>query len=223
MSSSHKNLSDYSHQSAELNGAGFRFAIVVAEWNKDITEALCEGAQSTLLAHGAKAENIQSFRVAGTYELPQLAAYLLEESRKSEEFYQKNPTMLPTHLRQRDEELQRRDALRQQLASSNVDAETADKIAPPFSKLPFLHIYDAVICLGCVIKGETSHNEYINHSVANALQTLSMRYFKPCIFGVLTPNTLEQAQDRAGGKHGNKGTEAAAAALQMLAAMGAGT
>ena len=76
---------------------------------------------------------------------------------------------------------------------------------------------DAVICLGCVIKGETSHNEYINQSVATALQQLSLAKGKPCVFGVLTPNTMEQALDRAGGKHGNKGVEAAATALEMVA------
>lgn len=75
----------------------------------------------------------------------------------------------------------------------------------------------AVICLGCVIKGETSHNEYINQSVAIALQQLSLQTGIPCIFGLLTPNTQEQAEDRAGGKHGNKGVEAAVTAIEMAA------
>ena len=74
---------------------------------------------------------------------------------------------------------------------------------------------DAVICLGCVIKGETNHNEYINHATANALNMLSVQSAIPCIFGVLTPNTIEQARDRAGGRHGNKGVEAAVTALHM--------
>ena len=74
---------------------------------------------------------------------------------------------------------------------------------------------DAVICLGCVIKGETSHNEYINMAVATGLTNLSLASGKPYIFGVLTPNTKEQALERAGGKHGNKGIEAAITALQM--------
>lgn len=74
---------------------------------------------------------------------------------------------------------------------------------------------DAVICLGCVIKGETKHDEYINLSVANALQNLSISMSKPFIFGVLTPNTEQQAIDRAGGKHGNKGVEAAVTAIRM--------
>lgn len=76
---------------------------------------------------------------------------------------------------------------------------------------------DAVICLGCVIQGETRHFDFICHAVADGLMQVSLKYDKPVIFGVLTPNTLEQALDRAGGKHGNKGVEAAVAALKMLA------
>ena len=77
--------------------------------------------------------------------------------------------------------------------------------------------FDAIICLGCVIKGETRHDEYINIAVANGLTTLSLASGIPCIFGVLTPDNYEQAQDRAGGKHGNKGVEAAVTALRMAA------
>lgn len=75
---------------------------------------------------------------------------------------------------------------------------------------------DACICLGCVIKGDTPHNDYINSAVANALMTMSVTSGKPFIFGVLTPNTHEQAKDRSGGKHGNKGVEAAIAAIRMV-------
>ncbi len=76
---------------------------------------------------------------------------------------------------------------------------------------------DAVVCLGCVIKGETQHDEYINNAVATGLMNLSITTGKPFIFGVLTPNTHEQALDRAGGKHGNKGVEAGVTALRMAA------
>ncbi len=76
---------------------------------------------------------------------------------------------------------------------------------------------DALVCLGCVIKGETQHDEYINNAVATGLMNLSITTGKPFIFGVLTPNTHEQALDRAGGKHGNKGVEAAVTALRMAA------
>jgi 6,7-dimethyl-8-ribityllumazine synthase len=75
---------------------------------------------------------------------------------------------------------------------------------------------DAMICLGCVIKGETTHNEYINMSVAQALQNLSLTSGKPAVFGLLTPNDKQQALDRAGGKYGNKGVEAAVTAIRMV-------
>ena len=75
---------------------------------------------------------------------------------------------------------------------------------------------DAVICIGCVIQGETKHFDFICDAVANGLTNVSLKFNKPVIFGVLTPNNLQQALDRAGGKHGNKGDEAAATAVKML-------
>ncbi|MEL6655980.1 MAG: 6,7-dimethyl-8-ribityllumazine synthase [Bacteroidota bacterium] len=79
------------------------------------------------------------------------------------------------------------------------------------------HNCDAVICLGCVIKGETSHNEYINQAVAQGLTNLSLTSGRPFVFGLLTPNDEQQALDRAGGKYGNKGVEAAVTGLRMAA------
>jgi 6,7-dimethyl-8-ribityllumazine synthase len=79
------------------------------------------------------------------------------------------------------------------------------------------HHLSSVICLGCVIKGETDHDVYINTSVANALQNLNLQFDIPFLFGVLTPNNEQQAIDRAGGIHGNKGVEAAVTALKMSA------
>lgn len=75
---------------------------------------------------------------------------------------------------------------------------------------------DAIICLGCVIQGETRHFDFICDAVANGIMELNLRYTTPVIFGVLTTNNLAQAQDRAGGKHGNKGVEAAVAAVKMM-------
>jgi 6,7-dimethyl-8-ribityllumazine synthase len=77
--------------------------------------------------------------------------------------------------------------------------------------------YDAVICLGCIIQGETKHFDFIAQAVAHGITNVSLKYDKPVIFGVLTTDTLEQAQDRAGGKHGNNGEEAAISAIKMLA------
>ncbi|MCG9879978.1 MAG: 6,7-dimethyl-8-ribityllumazine synthase [Bacteroidia bacterium] len=75
---------------------------------------------------------------------------------------------------------------------------------------------DAVISIGCVIQGETRHFDFICDACAHGITEVGLKFNKPVIFGVLTTNTLEQAQDRAGGKHGNKGIEAAETALKML-------
>ncbi len=76
--------------------------------------------------------------------------------------------------------------------------------------------YAAVLCLGCVIKGETTHDEHINRQVSLSLGQLALESGLPVLFGVLTCNTLEQAIHRAGGNVGNKGQECAAAALEMI-------
>lgn len=156
MSSFHKNLSEF--DTAGLPDVSLRnFAIVVAEWNREVTEKLLQGALQTLLAHGVPEKNIQVGWVPGSYEL-------------------------------------------------SFGAQQAAR----------QHHIDAVICLGCVIQGETKHNDYINHAVAQGLTQVSLKYDKPVIFGVLTPNTPEQALDRAGGRYGNKGDEAAITAIKML-------
>jgi 6,7-dimethyl-8-ribityllumazine synthase len=75
----------------------------------------------------------------------------------------------------------------------------------------------AVICLGCVIRGETSHFDYICQGVTQGITALNLNQSIPFIFGVLTTENQQQALDRAGGKHGNKGDEAAVTALKMAA------
>lgn len=83
------------------------------------------------------------------------------------------------------------------------------------SKLLEKKKFDAVICLGCVIQGETRHFDFICQAVANGIMEVSLRKDIPVIFGVLTTNNQEQALERSGGKHGNKGVEAAITALKM--------
>ena len=78
-------------------------------------------------------------------------------------------------------------------------------------------LVDAVIAIGCVVRGETPHFDYICQGVTAGLTRISIDYEIPVIFGVLTTNNLEQALDRAGGKHGNKGVEAAVTAIKMVA------
>jgi 6,7-dimethyl-8-ribityllumazine synthase len=156
MSSANKNLSVFSTTRLP-DVSNKKFAIIVAEWNSEITESLFEGAYQTLLDNGAKAENIVRANVPGSYEL-------------------------------------------------SFGAQI-------FAQKPEI---DAVIALGCVIQGETKHNDYINHAVAGGLTDVALKYNKPVIFGVLTPNNQQQALDRAGGIHGNKGDEAAITAIKML-------
>jgi len=156
MSSAHKNLSVFSTTGLP-DVSQKKFAIIVAEWNSEITEALFEGAYQTLVDNGVQAENIIRANVPGSFELS---------------------------------------------FGSQVFAQKAD--------------IDAVIALGCVIQGETKHNDYINHAVAGGLTEVALKYNKPVIFGVLTPNNQQQAIDRAGGIHGNKGDEAAITAIKML-------
>jgi len=75
---------------------------------------------------------------------------------------------------------------------------------------------DAVVALGAVIRGDTSHYDYVCNAVERGCSELQLKYHKPVAFGVLTTDTDEQALDRAGGKHGNKGAEAAQVAIEMV-------
>ena len=156
MASADKNLSEFSTNNLP-NVKGKRFAIIVAEWNEEVTEALYLGAFQTLIENGVVSENITRVNVPGSFELTLGAQKMAQK--------------------------------------------------------PEIH---AVICIGCVIQGETKHNDYINHAVAQGLTNVSLKYDKPVIFGVLTPNNQQQAIDRAGGIHGNKGDEAAITAIKML-------
>jgi 6,7-dimethyl-8-ribityllumazine synthase len=75
---------------------------------------------------------------------------------------------------------------------------------------------DAVICLGSVIRGETAHFDYVCQAVSLGIKDVSLDFNVPVVFGVLTDDNIEQSRARSGGKHGNKGDEAAATALMML-------
>lgn len=134
-----------------------RFAVIVAEWNEEITDALYHGAAASLMAHGVKKENILRKNVPGSFELTLGAQWMAE-----------------------------REGI------------------------------DAVICLGCVIQGETPHFDYICQAVSYGITKVGLKTNKPVIFGVLTTLTKQQALDRAGGKYGNKGEEAALTAIKML-------
>lgn len=104
------------------------------------------------------------------------------------------------------------------------DAAKVDVVSVPGSfeiplaaqKLAQSKKYDAVICVGAVIQGSTTHHEYINSQVAAGIMSISRETGIPVTFGVITCESMEQALDRSGGKVGNKGTEATLAAIEMV-------
>ena len=137
------------------NAKNFRFGIVVSEWNKDITEALFEGARDTLLEHGVLENNIVRWDVPGSFEL-------IYGSKKMQE-----------------------------------------------------QMVNAVIAIGSVIQGETKHFDFVCDAVSQGIKDLNVNCETPVVFCVLTDDNKQQAIDRSGGKHGNKGVEAAVAAIKM--------
>ncbi|MFN6090421.1 MAG: 6,7-dimethyl-8-ribityllumazine synthase [Cyclobacteriaceae bacterium] len=142
---------------SKLDLSNKKFAIVVAEWNEDVTEPLFEGAYHALIKMGVKKSNIVRKNVPGSFELPLAAQW---------------------------------------------EAEKKD-IA-------------AVICLGCVIQGDTPHFNYVCQGVTYGIMKVNLKTNKPVAFGVLTTLTKKQAMERAGGKLGNKGEEAALTVVRML-------
>jgi len=155
MATIHKNLSTYDKNTIP-NAKSFRFGIVVSEWNSNITEGLKKGAIETLLENGVAEENIVTWDVPGTFELPFGSKHMLQ---------------------------------------------TQD--------------VDAVIAIGSVIQGETKHFDFVCSGTAQGIMDLNIHGDVPVIFCVLTDNNMQQAIDRSGGIHGNKGTEAAVAAIKM--------
>ena len=109
------------------------------------------------------------------------------------------------------------------LKENNVDEENIDIVKVPGAfeipliaeRLASLKKYEVIICLGAVIRGDTPHFDYVAGAASNGILQVALKYSLPVIFGVLTTNTVEQAVERAGGKHGNKGHDAAITALEM--------
>jgi len=155
MATINKNLSEYNKDTVP-NTNGFRFGIVVSEWNDNITAGLYKGAIEGLLENGVPQENIVSWDVPGSYELVYGSKRMIQ--------------------------------------SQNVDA---------------------VIAIGSVIQGETKHFDFVCEAVAQGIKDLNVLTDVPVVFCVLTDNTMQQAIDRSGGIHGNKGTEAAIVAIKM--------
>ncbi len=132
-------------------------AIVVSDFNQEITQKLLEGAVERLMELGIVKENITIVHVPGAVEIPLIAKLLAKQK-----------------------------------------------------------IYASIICLGAVIRGETSHYDYVCQQVSQGCQRVMLEQEIPVIFGVLTTEDEAQALARAGGSHGHKGCEAADAALKMI-------
>jgi len=156
MATALSNLSDFNP--AEVpSGKNHKIALVVAEWNKQITENLFLGAKEALVACGVEEQHILRSNVPGSFELVFGAKKALEQP------------------------------------------------------------VDAVIVIGSVIQGETKHFDFVCQGVTQGIVSLNLSSNRPVVFCVLTDNTLQQAIDRSGGQHGNKGVEAAVTALKMIA------
>jgi 6,7-dimethyl-8-ribityllumazine synthase len=144
------------HQ-GNLRADAFRFAIVASRWNDFITAKLIEGAADALERLGAARENIELFRVPGSFEIPMLA-----------------------------------------------------------SKIAKLRRFDAVICVGTILRGQTPHFDFVAAEATKGIAAAALESGIPVLYGIITADTLEQAIDRAGVKAGNKGFEAATAAVEMV-------
>ncbi len=149
-------MAKFDIEPADYEVGNARFAIVAARFNRDIGDALLEGALHAFSDHGVPPEEIRVVRVPGAFELPLAAKRLAEGGR-----------------------------------------------------------YAAVVALGAVIRGETPHFDYVAGECARGIAKVSLDSGVPVIFGVLTTDDHAQAKARAGGAAGNKGAEAAMAALEM--------
>jgi 6,7-dimethyl-8-ribityllumazine synthase len=141
------------------SGAGRRFALVVSEWNREMTDALRQGARETLLKHGVAEADIVERWVPGSFR-------------------------------------------------------TRFRGPIPMLEAGGLH---GVVCLGSVVRGETPHFDFVCQGTTQGIMAVGLKFSVPVIFGVLTDDTMQQAQDRSGGKHGNKGVDCAVAVLKMAA------
>jgi 6,7-dimethyl-8-ribityllumazine synthase len=151
---------------ANLDAAGKRFALIVSRYNEFISTRLLDGATDCLVRHGAKPEDLEVFRVPGSFEVPVVALEVADSGR-----------------------------------------------------------FDALICLGAVIRGQTSHFDFVAGQAARGVAQVNLQTRVPTIFGIITTETLEQAVDRAGARTGNRGAEAALAAIEtanLLAAVRGG-
>lgn len=138
----------------DLSAAGLRIGVIASRFNDEIVSGLLDGALTCLARHGADDDDITLYRVPGAFEIPTLAANIVDG-------------------------------------------------------------HDALVALGCLIKGDTPHFDFISAQVTNELSRVSIKSHLPIAFGVITCNTLQQAIERSSPGTTNKGWEAALAAIEM--------
>ncbi len=149
-------MAEMKKHEGKLNAAGKRFALIVSRYNEFFSGRLLSGAEDCLLRHGASPEDLEVFRVPGSFEIPLVAKKV---------------------------------------------AQSGD--------------FHAIICLGAVLRGQTPHFDFVASEVAKGISRVNMDTGVPTIFGVITTDTVEQAVDRAGARAGNRGADAALAAIEM--------
>ncbi len=140
----------------QLDARGKRFALVASRYNEFICSRLISGAEDCLLRHGASPQDVELFRVPGSFEISLVARKLAETGK-----------------------------------------------------------FQAIICLGAIIRGQTPHFDFVAAETARGIGQLGRETGVPVIFGIVTADTIEQAVDRAGARSGNRGAEAALAAIEM--------
>lgn len=141
----------------QLISKGFKYAVVVSRFNHFITEKLLDGAKDALSRTGAIDNEIEVFKVPGSFEIPLVVKRLAQKKK-----------------------------------------------------------FDAIICLGSIIRGETPHFDYIASEVSKGIAMLNLEYTIPISFGIITADNTDQAIERAGNKMGNKGFQAAQSAVELL-------
>jgi len=141
----------------QLISKGFKYAVVVSRFNHFITEKLLDGAIDALSRTGATDNEIEVFKVPGSFEIPLVVKRLAQKKK-----------------------------------------------------------FDAIICLGSIIRGETPHFDYIASEVSKGIAMLNLEYTIPISFGIITADNTDQAIERAGNKMGNKGFQAAQSAVELL-------
>ncbi|WWC73147.1 6,7-dimethyl-8-ribityllumazine synthase [Kwoniella pini CBS 10737] len=194
----------------KFDGSNFRIAIVHARWNDAIIKSLVEGTINKLKEQGVKQENIVVKSVPGSYELPFATKQLIEAGKIQSS--NAAPSMIASTTN-----------LLSLIDNTTSQPSTEKKTDNASNSGPLTKPFDAIIPIGCLIKGSTMHFEYICDAVTHGLMKVQLETGTPVIFGVLTALNDDQALERAGigrtekGKGHNHGEDWGLAAVELAA------